>query len=149
MAMVASERRNASFGVGNYTGIDPSNASVANISQNWDDHYKRLSSFGFVSVPLITNATEIEQFLVQRGPFILTHLCQGFPYGWGVPTKTWGAGDCHAVVVTGLDSGINGGQCWMNNPWGYKDKPIYTTDIITALTKIQASGIRAAAWFPR
>jgi hypothetical protein len=43
----------------------------------------------------------------------------------------------HAVVITGYDSSINGGQCWMNNPWGDKDRPIPAAAIVTAINKWQ------------
>jgi len=150
MAMVASDRLQRSIGVGAYTnGFDPSNASIPNLSIDWDDQYRRLAINGFTSELLGASAFAIGRILREYGPFILSHLSQGFPYGPGVPIKAWGKDDCHAVVITGEDSDLNGGTCWMNNPWGYKDMPIRTSAVVNALNSIQASGIKAVAYWRR
>jgi hypothetical protein len=145
MAMVASERRGVSVGVGTYSsGFDPSSSSIPNPTINWDDQYRRLTNCGFTSVAVNPNIGEIEGVLRNCGPFILTHLCAGFPYGpgWTLPTS-----GTHAVVITGIDTAVNGGQCWMNNPWGNKDRPILASAVVTALNAIQASNIRAVAYY--
>ncbi|HMK84697.1 MAG TPA: papain-like cysteine protease family protein [Steroidobacteraceae bacterium] len=156
MAMVASERKQASVGVGAFAnGFDPSFASIPNPAGIDYEKFKRLlkaSGFTSTSSPdparldwdkatrLVTGdmdviAEDIETLLRTKGPFILTHLCAGFPYGpkWGALTE-----GVHAVVITGCDSAINGGTCWMNNPWGDKDQPILTFYLIKAIK----------AWFP-
>jgi len=148
MAMVASERVGHSVGVGNYmNGFDPSSASIPNPTAGWDDQYRRLQQNGFTSVAANPNAGEIENILRNCGPFILTHYCAGFPYGpgWTLPTS-----GTHAIVITGIDSSVNGGTCWMNNPWGNKDRAVLTSAVVTALNQIQSTGagsIRAVAYY--
>jgi hypothetical protein len=135
LAMVASYKRGASVGVGYYSsGFDPSNSSIPNPTTGFEDHYARLTRFGFVSVAVNPNPAEIESLLRNCGPFVLSHQCNGFPYGPGRPALTAGG---HAVVITGIDTSINGGQCWMNNPWGDKDKPILASAVITAINVMQ------------
>jgi len=136
MAMIASERLSMSMGVGAYTdGFDPSNSSIpdpAGQGSNWDLIRRLLARAGFTSAAMNSDATEIENLLRARGPFILTHFCAGFPYGagWG-PVTTPGA--THAVVITGYDSSVNGGMCWMNNPWGNKDRPIRASAVVASI----------------
>lgn len=140
MAMVASERRGYSVGVGEFAdGFDPSNSSIPNPASNWDDFIRRLDRCGFSSAAINPTAAEIESVLQNCGPVILTHFCAGFPYGAGWAAMTSGV---HAVVITGVDSSVNGGTCWMNNPWGNKDRAILTSAIVTALTQMQSSGIQ-------
>ena len=148
LAIVTSYKRRISVGIGQFMqGLDPSTSSIPNPTQGWDDHYARLSSFGFISVALNPNPDEIENTLRTCGPFVLTHQCNGFPYGPGRPVLTSGG---HAVVITGIDSSINGGQCWMNNPWGDKDMPILTSAVMTVISSMQSVGsnIRAVAYLP-
>ncbi|MGH7023568.1 MAG: C39 family peptidase [Caulobacteraceae bacterium] len=135
MAMVASERRGYSVGVDHFTGFDPSNASIADPDGgDWAVLYRLLGRAGFNYAALSPNQSEIENTLASVGPFILSHKCAGFPYGAGwVAPKT----GVHAVVITGYDSAINGGQCWMNNPWGNKDRAILASAIVAAIVAWQ------------
>ncbi|MFD2934198.1 papain-like cysteine protease family protein [Spirosoma flavum] len=148
MAMVSSERLGYSLGVGHFaSGFDPSNSSIPNqYNGQWTDYYEKLSSRGFVSVAVNTTASELENVLKNCGPVILTHQCAGFPYGpgWG-PVATPGA--MHAVVITGIDSAINGGTCWMNNPWGNKDRPLLTSAVIMAISQLQAINVQPIAYY--
>lgn len=147
MAMVASFKLNRSIGVGQYmNGLEPNSSSIPNPTQSWDDHYRRLSINGFTSVAINPSSGEIESVLQRCGPFILSHQCVGFPYGAGWTPPTSGG---HAVVITGIDSAINGGTCWMNNPWGNKDRAILTSAVMTAITQQQtsANNIMPVAYF--
>ncbi|AUD01094.1 papain-like cysteine protease family protein [Spirosoma pollinicola] len=147
MAMVSSERLGYSLGVGHFAqGYDPSNSSISNPTNGWDDFYARLDRCNFNSVGINSTASEIESSLKTCGPFILTHYCTGFPYGPGWAPIT-NPSATHAVVITGIDSSINGGMCWMNNPWGNKDRAIATTDVITAISKMLAANVRMIAYY--
>jgi len=147
MAMVASERRGYSVGVGYYlNGFDPTNSSIGNQAPAWDTFYTRLDACGFNSVALNPIASEVESTLRNCGPFILTHSCVGFPYGPGRAPIT-APNAMHAVVITGTDSSISGGLCWMNNPWGDKDQPIATTAVLSAISTMLASNIRMVAYY--
>lgn len=150
MAMVASERKSVSIGVGAFAnGFDPSYSSIPNpAGVDWEKFKRLLAAAGFSTGAMNPSATEIEALLRSNGPFILTHLCAGFPYGpkWASPPPT----AVHAVVITGYDSAINGGQCWMNNPWGDKDQPITAAAVITAINAwLPTLQPQIAYWDPR
>lgn len=137
MAMVASERLGYSVGVGRYAdGFDPSNSSIPNLSRRPGDAIRIMEGYGFTSVGINPNAVEIESLLRTCGPFILTHNCVGFPYGAGRGAVT-DPNAAHAVVITGIDSSVNGGTCWFNNPWGDANVPILTSQVIAAVVNRQ------------
>jgi len=145
MAMVASERRGVSVGVGSYTGgFDPGSSSIPNPGADNDDIVRRMERCGFTCLGINATNDEIERVLQTCGPFILSHYCNGFPYGTG-----WGAmtSGMHAVVITGFDSAVSGGMCWMNNPWGNKDRPILASAVINALNTVQGTGFRAVGYY--
>ncbi|GAB2530511.1 papain-like cysteine protease family protein [Spirosoma aerophilum] len=147
MAMVSSERLGYSIGVGHFAqGFDPSNSAIANPATGLNDFYDRLERCNFSSVGINSTASELENTLKSYGPLILTHNCTGFPYGPGRAPITNPAA-MHAVVITGIDSSINGGMCWMNNPWGDKDCPILTTDVITSISKMLTANVRMIAYY--
>ena len=145
MAMVASERQGFSVGVGKYAaGFDPNSSCISNPSANIDDFYVRMDRCGFNSVAVDPTPAVVENVLKTCGPFILTHDCAGFPYGSGWAAMTSGR---HAVVITAYDSDTNGGTCFMNNPWGDKDRAIQMSAIIAALTKAQAANVKPVGYF--
>lgn len=148
MAMIASERRGYSVGVSAFAdGQDPSNSSIPNPCDSRDRErwVRRFSTSGFTLAAVNPDATEIETLLRTCGPFMLNHFCAGFPYGagWGAPA----AGAGHAVVITGIDSGVSGGMCWMNNPWGNKDRPILTSAVIAAIVAWLPTGAPQCAYW--
>jgi hypothetical protein len=145
--MVSSERLGYSLGVGHFTnGFDPSNSSIPNPAQSMDDFYNRLERCGFTSISINAAAGDVEDVLREYGPFILTHWCQGFPYGTGwIPPNDPQA--VHAIVITGVDSAVNSGTCWINNPWGNKDRAVPTSAVTTAISKI--GNTRMIAYYRR
>src|SRR6266404_7309635 len=150
MAMIASERRGYSVGVGEFTGgFDPSSASIPNPAgggSDWDLIRRLLARASFNSAAINPDADEVEALLQTCGPFMLIHYCAGFPYGSGWSALTDGV---HAVVITGIDSAISGGMCWMNNPWGNKDRPILTSAVIAAIIAWLPTGqFQVAYWEP-
>ncbi len=150
MAMIASERQGRSVGVGEYTdGFDPSSASIpdpAGAGSNWDLIGRLLRRAGFASAALNPSVDEIEALLRTKGPFMLTHYCNGFPYGAGWAPMTSGV---HAVVITGIDTAAGPGTCWMNNPWGNKDRAVLTSAVVAAITAWLPTGqFQVAYWEP-
>lgn len=146
MAMVASYHSRSSVGVGRFAnGFDPSNSSIPNPANGWEDFERRMFGFGFVSTAIQPTPDALVAGLERCGPIILSHFCIGFPYGpnWGAITDQNAK---HAVVITGIDTSINGGLCWMNNPWGDKDVPISVQNVLTAVMKIQAINHRPIAY---
>lgn len=151
MAMVASERRKVSVGVGTYIrGFDPSLGSIPNPAPPvppelvYKDYVARLDRCGFTSMHIDT-AEMLEETLRERGPLILSHVCAGFPYNVGfVPPLPPGA--AHAVVLTGADLDSGAGFARMNNPWGYKNVPITVSSVLAAARRIQPHG-PAFAWY--
>jgi hypothetical protein len=143
MAMVASERLQYSVGVGYYAGgFDPSNSSIPNPGSSFSEVVSIMENLGFASISISPTADDIEAVLTDYGPFILSHNCVGFPYGPGWTPPTRGR---HAVVITAIDTGA--GMCWMNNPWGNKDREITVSAVRQALTSIQTGGKRPVAYY--
>ena len=142
MAMIASHFEQQSIGVGYYTGgFDPWNSCIADpagAASNWGLIGRLLNRDGFTNVKIEATRAAIEQTLNDHGPFMFTHYCGGFPYGagWTPPAAT----ATHAVVITGYDSAVNSGQCWMNNPWGNKDRGILASAIIAAIIAWRPTG---------
>jgi Papain-like cysteine protease AvrRpt2 len=137
MAMVASERQQTSVGVGNFAGgFDPSNASMTTdiTGVDWNLTNRLLANAGFAQASINPKADELESALRLQGPIIFNHFCAGFPYGPGWAPIT-APNAAHAIVITGYDSSVNGGQCWMNNPWGNKDRMLPLSAVITAINK--------------
>jgi len=151
MAMVASERRHVSVGVGTYIrGFDPSLGSIPNPvpalppALIYPDYVARLDRCGFTSMHIDT-AEALEETLRERGPLILSHACAGFPYNVGfVPPLPPGA--AHAVVLTGVDLDSGAGFARMNNPWGYKNVPISVAAVLAAGRRMQSIA-PAFAWY--
>jgi hypothetical protein len=144
MAMVASERRGYSVGVGYYaSGFDPSSSSIPNPALSQNEVESRLNRLGFSNVAPNSNNDELENVLRNCGPFILSHNCNGFPYGAGWTPLTAGR---HAVVITGYDSSVSGGTFWMNNPWGNKDRAVPASAVTTAITQMEQSSLSPVAY---
>lgn len=141
MAMVASQQKGYSMGTSKFeNGFDPNNSCTSNTSISADDTVIRLKRAKFTSGEISATPNGIAGLLASGGPFILTHLCKGFPYGAGWPPMTSGV---HAVVITGINTeGANGGWCWMNNPWGDLDRAITTAAVVTALKLAKAGGYK-------
>jgi hypothetical protein len=143
MAMIASHYEQQSITIGSFTGgFDPWNSCIADPAggaKNWDLIARLLTRDGFTNVKIEATQAAIEQTLKDHGPFILTHYCGGFPYGagWATPPAT----ATHAVVITGYDSAASGGWCWMNNPWGNKDRAIRADAIVAAITAWRPTGL--------
>jgi hypothetical protein len=140
MAMVASERRKVTVGVGDYIhGFDPSLGSIPNpYDGGYSDYANRLNRCGFTSLN-IDSAEELEETMRERGPLILTHFCAGFPYNvTNVPA--FKPGDKHAVVLTGIDIDLGVGLTLTNNPWGNKNVPLSIPSALAASQKIRAYG---------
>ena len=119
-AMVKGWGIQTSVGVGDFTGFDPSTASIANPDGSWSGTPNLVSSWGFnmQSVASLSQsgsmqASDLLQALTQLGPAVLIHSCNGFPYGSQWPPLTSGA---HAVVLTSVDATNN--VLTFNNPWG-------------------------------
>ena len=138
-AMVKSWGTQSSIGIGEFTGgFDPSNSCINNLANSWDECTDLMNEWGF-DVLAITDLTsgsmsgdELASLLIDRGPAILLHLCNNFPYGarWGDSSTLSGA---HAVVITGIDT--DNGLLFFNNPWGDKDQ---SADIDAILQKINS-----------
>ena len=139
MAMVESYHSRSSIGVGRFAnGFDPSNSSIPNLYEgDLNDYCSALARYGFVSVGIQPDEESLVAVLQHCGPVILSHYCQNFPYGPGRDAIT-DPNAAHAVVITGIDTSISGGLCWMNNPWGDKDQPITVRDVLDAVMKMQS-----------
>ncbi len=138
MAMVESERRQMSIGIGKYVGIDPSQGCIPNpATPATEPFFKTMERHGFESTRLILTPDSIEAALRAHGPLILTHYCAGFPYLVHPPPTQTEA--CHSIVVNGMDPGLYGGACWINNPWGSKDLLMSPLTLIQAAIKYQAA----------
>lgn len=128
MAMVAAEREGHSPLISKYNnGFNPANSSAANPANSFDDFIRRLARCGFSAGSVDTSADAIASFMNDNGPFILTHNCAGFPYGSGWAAISSGV---HAVVITGIDTDTT---CWMNNPWGNKDREVPINAVLQAI----------------
>jgi len=151
MAMVASERLSKSIAISRYTnGFDPINSSIPNPASSMIDFVSRMSYHGFASVAINATVSELQSVLQNCGPIILTHFCAGFPYGgtWlPIIDRPNQPPSVHSVVITGMDTAVNGGMCWMNNPWGDKDRPIATTSVLNAINRMQASSAMPVGYF--
>lgn len=134
MAMVASTFKGYSIGVDAYTnGFSPNNSSIPNpAGGSWDDFYRRLARCGFRAFTIDPKVAELERVLDRAGPLILTHYCKNFPYGpgWRAPADPRAT---HAVVITAIDTDSH--ACWMNNPWGDKDRLIQLSAIIYSIKR--------------
>jgi ABC-type bacteriocin/lantibiotic exporter with double-glycine peptidase domain len=140
MAMIAAEREGHSPVIEKYNnGFNPNNSSDANPASDMDDFTRRLARCGFSSGSLDTSADAIATFLTDNGPIILTHNCAGFPYGSGWAPKKSGV---HAVVITGIDTETP--TCWMNNPWGNKDREVSVSAVLQAIFQYQSIGANIA-----
>lgn len=138
-AMVKSWGTQSSIGVGEFTGgFDPSNSCISNLASSWNECTELMNEWGF-DVLAITDLTEgliteeeLGSLLMDKGPAVLLHLCNNFPYGvqWGDSANMDGA---HAVVITGIDT--DSGQLFFNNPWGDKDQ---SADINLVMNKINS-----------
>jgi hypothetical protein len=145
-AMVTSERKNCSVGIGHFLqGLDPARASIGNPSSRRSQQVQFLSLWGFDTEAIDASNDGIERALRSYGPFILAHFCLGFPYGsWQPITDPLAT---HSVVVTGFDSAVNDGTCWINNPWGDKDQPVFSNAVINALNRFQGYGVGATSHY--
>ena len=136
MAMIAAEREGHAPVIEKFNnGFDPTNSSSRNPATNWADFTRRLARCGFSSGSVDTNADAIASFLIDNGPFLLTHKSAGFPYGSGWAPQINGV---HAVVITGIDTGTP--TCWMNNPWGNKDREVPVNAVLQAIFQYQSTG---------
>jgi len=148
-AMVASERLGYSIGVGNYAhGFDPSNSNIPDPASDYDEKVRRMNFWGFDSILGMDPTNDaIEGLLRAYGPFILWHYCSGFPYGYSRPITDPTAE--HAVVITGFDSAVGEGTCWMNNPWrhGQKDHPLPASAVRNAIARYQIGGYSSVFYY--
>lgn len=141
MAMIAAEREGHSPIIEKYNnGFNPDNSSSGNPATSFSDFVTRLARCGFSSGSLDTSADAIASFLNDNGPFILTHNCAGFPYGSGRSAMTSGV---HAVVITGIDTST---ICWMNNPWGDKDRELPISAVLQAIFQYTNIGPNIACY---
>jgi len=149
-AMVKGYGTKTSIGVGEFTGgFDPSNSCIANLAENWSQCTDLMSSWGFdvQSVNDLSSGTmtgdDLATALTGRGPAILLHLCDGFPYGpnWADSTGMKGA---HAVVLTGIDT--DAGQVTFNNPWGDKDQSADLAIMLTHINSDKSQGKTFGFW---
>lgn len=136
-AMVKGWGTQSSIGVGEFTdGFDPSNSCISNLAGNWKQCTDLMDQWGFevLTVGDLTggslSGSELAALLTEKGPMVLLHLCNTFPYGgqWGDSSQMDGA---HAVVITGIDT--ESLQLFFNNPWGDKDP---NADLNVLLKKI-------------
>lgn len=138
LAMIASERLGYSVGIEYYSGgFDPGSSSIGNSISRFEEQVRLMNQYGFTNVSVDAGNEDIERVLQSCGPFLLSHFMVGFPYGTGAQFTD--PSISHAVVITGFDSSINGGTCWMNNPWGYKDQPILSSAVTNAINKWQST----------
>jgi hypothetical protein len=143
VAMIRSFKGKISLGIGEFTGgFDPSNSSIPDPVNGWDDFYRRLERFGFQSENpnMSPNAVYIEAMLRQHGPWMLTHLAGDVLPG------TFQPGATHAVVITGVDTNTN--QVWFNNPWGTVDEVRTCSTILLAIGNMITGSIRPIAYMP-
>jgi len=131
-AMVKGWGTQSGVGVGEFTdGFDPSNSCISNLAGDWQQCTDLMSDWGFdvLTIDEISSGSitgdELVAALSERGPAVLLHLCDGFPYGSQYVPMTSGA---HAVVITGADT--DNGQFYFNNPWGDKDQSASLDDIL-------------------
>ena len=141
-AMVKAWGTQSSVGVGDLTGgFDPSNSCIANLAGSWQECTDLMNEWGFdvLSVSDLSagsiSADALITALTDKGPAVLLHLCNSFPYGsqWGDSSTMSGA---HAVIITGVDTDT--AQVFFNNPWGDKDQP---ADLDTVLQKMNSDSI--------
>ena len=125
-AMLKGWGTQSSVGVGEFTGgLDPSSSCIANLADRWEDCTDQMAAWGFDVLgvgdlsPGSLSADGLLAALSDRGPAVLLHRCQGFPYGsqYGDTSAMEGA---HAILLTGIDDST--GQVFFNNPWGDKDQ---------------------------
>jgi hypothetical protein len=147
-AMVKGYGTGSSVGVGEFTGgFDPSTSCIGNLAGNWSQCTDLMNTWGFdvyrvselASGPM--TAELLENALQQKGPAVLLHLCDGFPYG-----SQWGAvsGGAHAVVLTAVDTGS--GIAKFNNPWGDKDQPCDLATLVSKINSDAAAGKTLGFW---
>jgi hypothetical protein len=143
MAMVASERQQCSVGIGSFTGgFDPDNSCMMNPAVSMNDAITRMYWCGFDSIQITATGAGIESALNSYGPLILSHNCLGFPYGSGWVLPTSGR---HAIVITAIDTDM--GWCWMNNPWGNKDRAVSISAMSNAIKQMQDATFAPIAYY--
>jgi hypothetical protein len=152
-AMVKGFGTKTSVGVGEFTGgFDPSNSCIANLAGNWSQCVDLMTSWGFgvltvgeLASGAITGDALLSS-LQSRGPAVLLHRCSGFPYGTQWASATFGAGDAHAVVITGVD--CDAGTATFNNPWGDKDQSCPLDTLVAKINADQSVGKTLGFWAP-
>jgi hypothetical protein len=147
VAMITSFKRRTSLGIGEFTGgFDPSNSSIPDPVNGWEDFYRRLEGFGFRSVNprMSPSAAYVEDLLRRHGPWMLTHYSEGFPYGAQWSATTFDPTDTHAIVITGIDTRT--GQVKMNNPWGDVNQTVPINAILSSISMLIQQEVRSIAY---
>jgi hypothetical protein len=149
-AMVKGYKTASSVGVGDFIGgFDPSNSCIANLAGSWSQCTDMMNTWGFdvFAVGDLSSGSMAAADLLgalARGPAVLLHMCAGFPYGSQHAGMTFGPGDAHAVVLTGIDSDTN--SATFNNPWGDKDQPCDLGALLAKINADQAQGRTIGFW---
>jgi Papain-like cysteine protease AvrRpt2 len=150
-AMVKGFMTQTSVSVGDLIGHDhdPESSSIPNPSHNWSSTISLTGTWGFdpFAIPQLVpsglmTGERLVAVLEQRGPAVLLHTCDGFPYGprHAAPPR----GSAHAVVITGVDTDQNG--AWFNNPWGDRDKFCDLDILLVKINSDQVLGETLVFW---
>jgi hypothetical protein len=150
-AMTKGFGTRSSVGVGEFTdGFDPSNSCIANLASNWSQCIDLMNGWGFDAFSvsdLASGSMTVDALLSSlqnRGPAVLLHLCNGFPYGQQWASLTFAATDAHAVVLTGVDS--DAAVATFNNPWGDKDQSCAIEALVQKINSDQSVGKTICFW---
>jgi hypothetical protein len=150
-AMVKGYGTQSSVGVGDFTGgFDPSNSSIPNLASNWQGCVDSLTKWGFsvYAVSDLASGSMTAQSLLKalqgKGPAVLMHLCNGFPYGSQWSSQVFTSTDAHAVVITGVDT--DGNTATFNNPWGDKDQSCALDTLVQKINADKSVGKTLAFW---
>ncbi len=142
VAMITSYKRNASVGIGNFTGgFDPSSSCIPDPNDNWEDLYRNLDRFGFTATGAnqSINPDFILNMLRSHGPFMIFVTVADFPFSGPLCLNMNGSpGDTHALVVSGIDTDSQ--KVGIVNPWGTNVPPVDTDVIISNLQGLSDLG---------
>ncbi len=122
-------------------GFDPQVMSAP-----WDEVERSLTLLGFVN----TSSSAADEgwilgILQARGPIILLHYCQGFPYHFG-RVVTLPVGSTHAVVLTGVDTERH--KTCFSNPWGTRNTWVDSDTIAAAIRRVSGERHNPISYLP-
>ena len=130
--------------------LDETDVGVDDLGDNWSSCNAYMGRWGLTATSVDDAATggmtaaALADLLQGLGPVVLTHLCDGFPYGDQWADQSFLENEAHAVLLTGVDT--DAATASFNNPWGDKDQSCDLDVLVTKIIADKDQGKTLAYW---